>query len=140
MSGAGSRACARCLSDSDAAADVVQETWLGAFSRIDQLREPGAFAGRLRSIARNKCIDEQRRRARPPQHTDEETSAPVEPVTEPIYDYLDMLAPGQRDVAIAYYVDRTPIVDIAQSLERPLGTIKSRLHHARRALRVLLEP
>ena len=64
----------------------------------------------------------------------------MEPVTEPIYDYLDMLAPGQRDVAIAYYVDRTPIVDIAQSLERPLGTIKSRLHHARRALRVLLEP
>lgn len=127
------------LGDPDAAADAAQETWLRAFRRFDQLREPAAFGAWLRRIARNTCNDELRRRARQPQQSDEDPVA-TDNYVEPVDRYLAALPAAQREVMFAFYVECVPIADIAKRLQRPVGTIKSRLHHARLALRALLEP
>ena len=49
------------------------------------------------------------------------------------------LPPGGRQVAERYYLDDEPIRDISTSLGVPLGTVKSRLFHARTVLRQLLD-
>lgn len=48
---------------------------------------------------------------------------------------LEMLDPGQREVVILRFADDLSLQEIAQAMELPLGTVKSRLHHALRTLR-----
>ena len=124
------------LGDADAA-DAAQETWLRAMRTLPQLRDPAAFAGWLRRIASNVCTDELRRR----QLRD---SLSPETVDEPdwtddrVARSLAVLPSAQRDVLVAHYLEDTPLDEIARRLDRPVGTIKSRLHYARRVLRTFL--
>ena len=124
------------LGDADAP-DAVQETWLRAMRKLPQLRDPGAFGGWLRQIAANVCTDEQRRRARCERVLPEPAESP-DWTDDRVARSLAILPSAQRDVVVAYYIQDTPLHEIARRLNRPIGTIKSRLHYARRVLRDFL--
>ena len=72
------------LGDFHLAEDAAQETFLTAYQRLSDLREPKAFAGWLRRIARNHCLNYVRRKQAPPASLD---SVPEPRSREP--------APGQ---------------------------------------------
>jgi RNA polymerase sigma factor (sigma-70 family) len=52
---------------------------------------------------------------------------------------IELLPPPQRAVLLLYFLERFPLAEIAGIVGAPLGTVKSRLHHAKRMLRGLVE-
>jgi RNA polymerase sigma-70 factor (ECF subfamily) len=52
---------------------------------------------------------------------------------------FDQLPAEQRALLVLHHVERVPLADIARALGIPSGTVKSRLHTARRALEAALE-
>ncbi len=139
--------CARVLGDTDAAADVAQDTFLTVLRKIDGFRGEAAFTTWLHRVAVNACYDELRRKQRRPMlHVVADDGREHEP-GPPVPDHADEVA-GARDVAWA--LTRIPeefrialvLADvhdmayeqIAQVLDVPIGTVKSRVHRGRLAL------
>ena len=123
--------------------DVLQEVWLIVFRGLPRLRRPGALAAWLYRITRNAALAEQRRnRAQVGLEPETEALAAVddEPDFTPqdaarIHACLDRLSPGHREVLILRFFQELSYQDIADVVGSPLGTVRSRLHHAKRALR-----
>jgi len=123
--------------------DVLQEVWLIVFRSLRRLRRPGALAAWLYRIARNAALAEQRR-GRPGLGLDQEAEAPAATETEPDFGpeetaslraCLDGLSGPYREVLVLRFVEGLSYEDIADVVGSPLGTVRSRLHHAKRALR-----
>jgi RNA polymerase sigma-70 factor (ECF subfamily) len=144
------------LRDADLALDVVQETFVKAFqnaSRWDGRSEVGPW---LTRIAVNQAIDEyrrgrRRRRAEEPlaEGDQSDTLAAVEAgpdrrvlgreIGERIEAALAGLPARQRAVFVLRHCEEMTLEEIAESLGMHLGTVKSALHRAVRALRTRLE-
>lgn len=139
--------CMRVLGDADAAADVSQDTFLTVLRKIDGFRGEAAFTTWLHRVAVNACYDELRRkRRRPMLHVAADGDREHEP-GPPVADHADEVA-GARDSAAALALVpeefRVALVladvhdmayqQIAQVLEVPIGTVKSRVHRGRLAL------
>ena len=134
----------------DAAADAVQETWLGVARGIRRLEDPGAFSAWVYRICSSRCADhvraEQRRRqaskdaaqAAPSEQAGSEED-PAAEGPEAVRQAVSRLAPDHRQVVALYYGDGLAVEQIALALEIPEGTVKSRLHYAREQLRQWLE-
>jgi RNA polymerase sigma-70 factor (ECF subfamily) len=137
----------RILRDFDHADDAVQAALLTAWREIGALRDPDLFEPWLHRILTNACYAEARRRRR---WTEGIRLLPSEPVHGPD-DFLsietrDQLERGfrrltveQRAVLVFHHYLGLPLPEVAQRLGLPLGTVKSRMHHAKRALRAGLE-
>ncbi|MEV5543818.1 sigma-70 family RNA polymerase sigma factor [Saccharopolyspora shandongensis] len=140
----------RILADQHHAEDVVQETMLRAWCHADPLTpDRGSVWGWLTRVAHNLAIDRIRaRRARPV-----EVEETVEGATHGrnadhsdtvintmfVATMVNKLVPAHRSVLHAvYYADHTAS-DAASVLGVPVGTVKSRLHHALRNLKKTLE-
>jgi RNA polymerase sigma-70 factor (ECF subfamily) len=52
---------------------------------------------------------------------------------------MSSLPLSHRGVVVLYYIDDLPIQEIAEILDIPVGTVKSRLHYSRQALRKYLD-
>ena len=127
--------------------DLVQETFLRAWrsaERFDTAR--GTTRAWLFAILRNVVIDFARRQARRPsvpiaevdRATNDETDAVVSTVA--VHDALRRLTAQQREIIYHGHLRERTHVEIAQLLGVPTGTVRSRLHYARQALkRVLVE-
>jgi len=135
------------LGDAHLAEDAVQDAFLTAIQRLDDLRDSAAFPGWLRQIVRTQSCRIARRRR--------DASTPgtlVVPATagSPLQDLvgdelrgkireaLRGLPDRNRRVAELYYLDDRPCDDVARMLDASPGTVKSRLHDARRRLRSML--
>jgi RNA polymerase sigma-70 factor (ECF subfamily) len=134
------------------AEDVHQEVWLGVYRRISQLASPGAFVTWLFSVARNGAVDHLRRRRRARELLDDvaaESMVQGEYVTgeqmaaSDVADRIDAtelsvliaaLPPLHREVILLRYQEELSYAEIAAVVGRSIGTVKSRLHHARRLL------
>ncbi|MHC4718695.1 MAG: RNA polymerase sigma factor [Planctomycetota bacterium] len=127
--------------------DVLQEVWLIAFRSLRRLRRPGALAAWLYRIARNAALAQQRR-DRPRLGLDlaleQEAEAPAATEAEPDFGpedaarmraCLDGLSAHHREVLMLRFLEGLSYEDIAGIVGSPLGTVRSRLHHAKRALR-----
>lgn len=126
------------------AEDVLQEVYLTAYHKFDTLMEPLVFKAWIIRIARNKCIDYYRRRAA-------RAEIPMEMLSERVMAYgrcglreqrvvretLEQLSGKDRDILKLYYFQELPQAEIAEKLQVPLGTVKSRLHTARKNFREL---
>lgn len=136
--------------DRHAAEDVVQETWLRAWRHVDRLTEDrGSVRGWLMRVAHNIAIDQYRgRRARPTEVELPELDVPGAPVipapsdeveTRVVVDaVLDRLSTEHRTTLVeVYFADRTA-TSAASVLGVPVGTVKSRIHHALNTLRCVL--
>ena len=137
----------RILRDFDLADDAVQSALLTAWREIRALRDPERFEPWLHRILTNACYTEARRRARWSQAI---RLLPVEPtygsddyLTVELRDQLDRafrrLTIEQRTVLVFHHYLELPLPEIADRIGIPLGTVKSRMHHAKQALRASLE-
>jgi len=120
----------------DAGADATQETLVVVFRRLATLRTPAAFRGWVRSIATREAV---RIAARSPRHTELNDVAETrqEHLSPEIVDLLHMMTPEHRAVLVLRDLDGIPEADVAAMLEVSVGTVKSRLHRARRRFRDL---
>lgn len=143
--------CARRLRDHSETQEVVQNVLIKAFEKLHQLKEPAAFAGWLRSIAVRQSINYSTRR--PPTiavepHTidwaDERHPAPLETLlanerTTQLHQGLGRLASLDRSTLVAFYLKGQSLREMSDSFSAPVGTIKRRLHVARKRLAEQLE-
>lgn len=132
------------------AGDVAQEVWLAVLRGLGRLREPAAFAPWLFVVARRAVITRLRRRyALKPEvplesnlDVADESAADIHTPSIP-QDVLDRALAAlpivEREVLTMFYLDELSLAEMAQVLEVPLGTVKSRLFRARRLLRSTLE-
>ena len=146
---------ARMVPDRDQAADVVQETFFSAYRNLASFRG-GTVRSWLSRIAINAAMDIQRaRRRRPvqpyPELDDEVWQPPAGPSADPerhilkaersraLDDALGRIASDQRAAIVLYDVEGYDYAEIAEMTGVCLGTVKSRIHRGRLALRALLE-
>lgn len=127
--------------------DLVQEVWLHTYQRLPDLRRPLAFPVWLYHLARNRAVGEMRRRRRWVElgALAEEPAAP-EPEEEidgadvaRLHQALRELSPAHGEVLALRFLEAMSYDEIAQVVDCPVGTVRSRLHHARRALRERME-
>ena len=137
------------------ALDIVQETFINAVRHLKSLREDARFGSWLFGIAHQKVIQQWRRQGRerdwladmPADESVEFTTGepnPAETLSSQedeaeLARHLEQLPLAQRSVLVLHYLEEFSLEEIATITGVPLGTVKSRLHHARAALRKQLE-
>ena len=134
-----------------ASLDIVQETFINAARHIGSLRQDERFGSWLFNIAHQKCIQHWRkqRTAEIPIDPLDEDFPELEPgpqellirkeQEEAFMKLLDLLAVPHRAVLLLHFVEDFSLEEIARITGTQIGTVKSRLHYARKALRKLLE-
>lgn len=133
------------LVDAHAAEDALQEVWLDVFRSVGKLIDLGAFPAWVYRIARDRSARQLRQRRAPPSEFDDTKYADMPEDTfaaeeaERIHAALDELVPEQREVLVLRFLEDMAYDDIARVVGCPLGTVRSRLHYAKHALRTILE-
>ncbi len=127
------------ISNRHDAEDLLQETFLAASRAFDTLEDTARFRSWMLGIARNKCADYYRHR---PQR--QELSLEQIPLSHvrgggyavsPVRDTLYTLSAHDRQILYLTYYRGLKQTEIAGLLSLPLGTVKSRLHTAKRNFR-----
>ena len=137
----------RIVRDVEQAHDTVQRALLSAWRDLPQLRDPNRFEPWLYRLLVRECWQERRHvRAWVGRIETLEPDAPAKgdfTVSIEQRDALDrafgQLSPQHRAVMVLHHYVGLPLAAVADVVEAPVGTIKSRLHHATRALRSALE-
>lgn len=138
---------AKLIGNADAADDLLQDTWIDVYRKVNRLADSGAFAAWLYRIARDKAYRRLRARHDETAAFDEE-SAPAfmsreESFTreeiESVRAALDQLLPPQREILLLRFIEDMSYEEIAAVIARPVGTVRSRIYHAKIALRRKLE-
>ncbi|MHC4080217.1 MAG: RNA polymerase sigma factor [Planctomycetota bacterium] len=136
----------RLTGSSDAAWDIMQETWVAILTQIRRLSDPAWFAAWAHRIVRNKCADHFRRAGRQRHLADalaERQGADDDPTRQgpgsAVAEAVGRLPPDRRELLTLRYGGDLNIIEIAVVLGIPAGTVKSRLHQAREQLRQILE-
>ncbi len=130
----------------DDAEDVQQEVWLTVYRAVATLANPRAFRTWLFSTTRRRAIDRLRRRRREQELlADAAVELPIEADQDDDSADLDRLdsmlarlAPIHREVLLLRYRDDLSLAEIALVVGRPVGTVKTRIHHAKQHLREIL--
>jgi len=137
--------------DEQTGLDLVQDTFINAVRHIGSLRDDAKFGSWLFGIAHQKCIQRWRKQAREEMLRDEFANAPLQFETAPddllireeqeaeFMRLLNQLPPPQRSVLLLHFVEDFSLEEIAGITAVSIGTVKSRLHYAKKALRKLLE-
>jgi RNA polymerase sigma factor (sigma-70 family) len=137
--------------DPGLAEELLQDTLLAAWTGANSYAGQASVQGWLLGIARRRAHDTLRRRAL---HVVDATALDALPAREPEPEELylahaaqeelsaavDRLASIHREVLILTFVYELSYLDLTEVLGVPLGTVKSRLHQAKRALRTALRP
>jgi RNA polymerase sigma-70 factor, ECF subfamily len=143
--------CLRRLGNPSEALELTQEVFLHVMRRLDQLREPERFAGWLRQVAVRMAINRATRRNVPASVETYVLESAVEHRDDPLdslitreraarlWEGLARLKVLDRDTLVAFYIQGQSLVEIAERLDAPIGTIKRRLHTARKRLKAELE-
>lgn len=131
--------------------DVVQETFISATRNLASLRNDDRFGSWLFSIAHRKCVDRWRKSGREEPLEPEVAEALPDLESDPselriqreqeaaFMKLVEQLPLPQRSALLLHSVEDFPLEEIARITGASLGTVKSRLHYAKRALRRLLE-
>jgi len=137
--------------DEQTSLDLVQETFIAAVRHIDGLRDDAKFGSWLFGIAHQKCIQRWRKQKREEILLDEISDTPDELENSPgdllirqeqeaeFMQLLNQLPLPQRSALLLHFVEDFSLEEIAGITGTAVGTVKSRLHYAKKALRKLLE-
>src|SRR5438477_3202149 len=137
--------------DEQTSLDIVQETFINAARHIGSLREDDKLGSWLFGIAHQKCIQRWRKQARDEALREELASGPPEFEDDPaeflirqeqeaeFMKLLNQLPLPQRSGLLLHFVEDFSLEEIAGITGAALGTVKSRLHYAKKALRKLIE-
>lgn len=140
----------RLLGEPEGARDVVQDAWAEILRALPTLQDGHAFlpwalritSRRVARVIRGRVRDrnlttayaaEARVAADPGPGAD----GPAE--TRDIAKALAVLPPAHRATVALFYLEDLGVAEVAQALDVPVGTVKTRLMHARRILRAYLE-
>jgi RNA polymerase sigma-70 factor (ECF subfamily) len=130
------------------AADALQEVWVTAFRGLKHLRAPEAFRVWLYQITHDRIVSLVRREARKEEVLE---ALKDEPIADECYEdhrfenaelvhrALGSLSPEHREVLTLRFLEYLSLEEIAETLRCQLGTVKSRLHYAKLAVRKFLE-
>lgn len=139
------------VNNEQSALDIVQETFIAAAQHIGGLRDNDKFGSWLFGIAHQKCVQRWRKQNRREVLRDESADAPEEFDVGPdkllirreqeaeFMNLLNRLPLPQRTVLLLHFVEDFSLEEIARITGTQLGTVKSRLHYAKKSLRKLLE-
>ncbi len=131
--------------------DLLQETWLRVFPSLGSLRDPHTLPAFLYATARNVAITRLRLRGgrdeRSLDHGIDGAAAHASldcafiafDNAEQVHHALDQLPLPQREALTLYFLEDLSIDDIAAVLNVPAGTVKSRLHYGKQAIRRIIE-
>ncbi len=138
--------CQRRLGNHTEAQEVTQDVLIKAYEKLDQLQQPAAFPGWLRSIAVRQSINRLTRRAPCVAVEPQMLDAPDYRNTEPLdrllaHEREDQLHAGlknlqklDRNTLEAFYLQGQSLLEMSDEFSAPVGTIKRRLHVARKRL------
>jgi RNA polymerase sigma-70 factor (ECF subfamily) len=128
------------------AEDLVQQTFVMACRKLDQVREPEHARAWLYAVLRS-CFLKSCRRQRPVaagglelnlNEVPEVSSPPREIESDELQAALGQLSPEYRLVVAMFYFEHASYKEIAERLEVPIGTVMSRLARGKERLRKLL--
>jgi RNA polymerase sigma-70 factor (ECF subfamily) len=132
---------------SDDVEDTLQDVWLDVLRALPRLNDPQALVAWLYRIARDRAFARLRKARPTEQLRDDNTIAEAtaddgrdfsaEDATQ-IHAALDTLPPEQREVLVLRFLEDMTYEQIASVTNSNLGTVRSRLHYAKRALRIAL--
>ena len=134
----------RILRDRDLAGDVTQEALVKIWRELPRLRDVDRFDGWAYRVLVNTCRDEMRRRR--PTNLDlldidgwlPDASIPVADRDQLERAFVRLSADQRSVVVLHYYLDQS-VAEIAAIVDVPVGTVRSRLHYAKRALRAAID-
>jgi RNA polymerase sigma-70 factor, ECF subfamily len=134
------------LVDPQGVDDVLQDVWLDVWRGLSRLRDAAAFPAWLYRLTRDRAMRTFRLRFQPRQfelvddvaEPDEGDEFTAEDAAR-VHAALDALGPELREVLVLRFLEEMVYTDIARVVGCPVGTVRSRLHHAKRALRRELE-
>jgi len=131
----------RLIADEAAAEDVLQTIWLRITHSLGRLREPERLGIWLYRVSRAAVADRWRTQYRQP---DVENLVDIASESDGL-DWitgideleagLNELGPLEREVIVLHYLEERPLAQVAEICGAPIGTLKSRLHRARRIMR-----
>ncbi len=145
--------CVSLLKDEENAKDIMQETYITAFLKLDTLKDEEKFCGWLTAIATNKSKNKLKGKVEY-QIDDEiliaetetdELMLPEEYITKAekrkvlLQIMEDTLSFNQYQVVLMFYFNELSIAEIAQALEISEGTVKSRLNSSRAKMKTAIE-
>lgn len=130
----------------DSGLDVLQEVWIRVLRDIRKLKDPDSLRSWLYTITHGIAVDRIRRntsRGRAEQvelegfQESEEPSFPEEDAAA-VHQALSQLSTRHREVLVLYFLEDLSITDIAEIVGCSEGTVKSRMHYAKRAMKEIL--
>lgn len=147
--------CYRMLGNKHEAEDIAQEAFMRAYVNIHTFDQKRKFSTWLYRIATNLCIDRIRKK-KPDYHLDAEVRGaeglnmyssianddqlPEDElvkmeVQERVQYEISRLPDKYRAAIVLKYIEELPLAEISEILDLPLGTVKTRIHRGREALR-----
>jgi len=145
----------RMLGNSEDAADLTQDAFVRIYTRLDTFQLDRSFLAWARAIVLNLCLDQLRRRGTPAvslderlesggQHADLRPGASPEERLETAEDSRRVLAAvqqlpeKQRAVLLLRHIEGLKLEEIAETLDMPIGTVKTMLFRGREAVRKMV--
>jgi RNA polymerase sigma-70 factor (ECF subfamily) len=134
--------------DQEHALDVLQEVWLTVWRTRGLLRSPEAFRAWIYRIAHGKVIDGMRSEMRCRQFEQERQRSRATVATragasleaaELVHFALSQISPEHREVLTLRFLEEMTLGEIAEVIDCPVGTVKSRLHYASREMLSVIE-
>lgn len=130
----------------ETALDVLQDVWMAVFRGIKRLKDPGSLRPWLYRITYGLAVDRIR------QHISRERAEETHVAGIPesadlffteddaaaIHEALNDLGPKHREVLVLYFLEDFSLVEIAMVVGCSEGTVKSRIHYAKRAMKEIL--
>lgn len=140
----------RVLGDAERARDMVQEAWVEILRSLAQLDDVAAFPAWAYRIVTRRCQRSFQRTARELVEFDADEAESSAPLTEHdagefaaelsgVVEAIGKLPAHQRAALALFYIEELSVAEIAIATDVPPGTVKTRLLHARRKVRALLE-
>jgi RNA polymerase sigma-70 factor, ECF subfamily len=139
----------RILGESDGALDLLRSVWLIVHRRLRRLQSPEAFRVWLYRIAHDQAVTELRRKTRRPLVFEEpEATEPLDSASldDAAFEKAELVHVALRDLSVDHrrvltlrFLEDMSIEEIADVVGCGPGTVKSRLHYAKLALRRRIE-
>jgi len=137
----------RLLRDREGAKDAVQGAWAEMLRGLSRLRDEGAFGAWAYRIVSRRCARHIGRAQSDRRLVEEMAASPADECVEDpasldveaVRRAINTLPPEQQAAVALFYGEDMSVAEVAVALDVPAGTVKTRLMHARRKLRVALE-
>lgn len=133
--------------DIDASKDIVQDSWSTIIHKLDSLREPNLFGSWAFRIVTRRSLDFVRKKKReiekvnsyPDLQNEDDAKVDKESDIKRLQLMIQVLPKDQQVVLRLFYTEEYSLKEIAEILEISVGTVKSRLFHAREKLKTILK-